>query len=184
MKINKTIIFIFFHLITTLSFGQINSENRTSELIEKLNWGSIKIDCQLILILTQTDSVSNELVKIGKPATEKLLSSIKVPNKTVAIHIILTRIYEDTEQKAEGLGTIYIYKNCKELYGWHHVYNGIFWSWNSEEGESINQNQIDSAFTYWHKKLISKEPVQMQNRKEIFSILDKEAKIKFPCIDE
>ncbi len=183
MKIEKTFIFIIFYLITSLSFGQNISENKITELIDKLNWESVDIDCEIILVLTQSDSISNELVKIGKPATEKLLTAIKNPEKTVAIHIILTRIYEDTERKAEGLGTKYIYKNCKESYGWHHLYNGITWDWNSDEGQTIKQNQIEIAFNYWHKKLILKEKVKMQKSEEIFSNLDKDDKIKFPCID-
>lgn len=183
MKIEKIIILLFFYLITSLSFGQYNSENKISKLIDKLNWDSVIIDYRLILILTQSDSISNELVKIGKPATEKLLTAIKNPEKTVAVHIILTRIYEETRQKTEGLGMKYIYKNCKELNGWHHIYNGISWDWNSEEGETINQKQIDLAFNYWHRKLILKEKIKMLKNKEIFSKLDNEDKIKFPCID-
>lgn len=183
MKIEKTIIFLFFYLITNLSYGQNNSENKISKLIDKLNWDSVIVDYRLILVLTQSDSISNELVKIGKPATEKLLTAIKNPEKTVAIHIILTKIHEETRQKTEGLGIKYIYKNCKELNGWHHIYNGIFWDWNTEEGQTIDQNQIDLAFNYWHRKLILKEKVKMLKNKEIFSKLENEDKIKFPCID-
>lgn len=183
MKIEKTFIFLIFYLITSLSFGQNISENKITELIDKLNWESVDIDCQIILVLTQSDSISNELVKIGKPATEKLLTALKNPEKTVAIHIILTRIYEDTKRKAEGLGTKYIYKDCKKLNGWHHLYNGITWNWNSKDGLTINQNQVDIAYNYWNKKLILKENVKMQKSEEIFANLDKEDKIKFPCID-
>lgn len=183
MNIEKTILFLVFYLITGLSFGQTASEKRISELIDKLNWESVTIDCNYILVLTQSDSITNELVQIGKPATEKLLKAIKNSEKSVATHIILTRIFDDKKPRINGIGTKYIYKNCKESVGWHHVYNGITWEWTSENGQTIAQNQIDFAYDYWNRKLVLKEKIKMPNSEQIFARLTKEDNAKYPCID-
>ncbi|EZH75889.1 hypothetical protein ATO12_03605 [Aquimarina atlantica] len=169
--------------MTALSSGQDVSEKRISELIDKLSWESVTIDCNYILVLTQSDSISNELVEIGEPTKEKLLKALKNPEKSVAIHVILTRIFDDKKRKINGIGTKYIYKNCKESIGWHHVYNGITWEWTSEKGQDITQEQIDLAYNYWDKKLILKEKVKMPNSERIFERLTKEDNIKYPCID-
>ncbi|WP_131248765.1 hypothetical protein [Aquimarina atlantica] len=183
MNIEKTVLLLVFCMMTALSSGQDVSEKRISELIDKLSWESVTIDCNYILVLTQSDSISNELVEIGEPTKEKLLKALKNPEKSVAIHVILTRIFDDKKRKINGIGTKYIYKNCKESIGWHHVYNGITWEWTSEKGQDITQEQIDLAYNYWDKKLILKEKVKMPNSERIFERLTKEDNIKYPCID-
>ncbi|SDT05604.1 hypothetical protein [Winogradskyella sediminis] len=183
MNIEKTILLLVFYLITSLSFGQTESEKRVSELINKLSWDSVTIDCNYDLVLTQTDSISNELVEIGKPFTTELINALKTPEKTIALHIILTRIFEDTENRIAGIGTKYIYKNCKESVGWHHLYNGITWEWTSENGQRIPEKQIDLAYNYWNRKLILKEKVKTTSNEEIYARLTKEDNIKYPCID-
>ena len=183
MKIKKTISLLVIYLITNLSSGQDVSEKLISELVDKLSWESVTIDCNYILVLKQSDSTSNKLVQIGKPASKKLLEVIKDQEKTVATHIILTRIFDDKKRNINGIGTKYIYKNCKESVGWHHLYNGITWKWTSENGQNISQDQIDLAYNYWNRKLILKDKVKMQNSEEIFARLEKEDNIKYPCID-
>lgn len=183
MNIEKTILLLVFYLITGLSFGQTESEKRISELIDKLNWESVTIDCNYDLVLTQTDSISNELVEIGKPITNQMLSALRIPEKSVASHIILTRIYKDTEKRIEGIGTKYIRKNCKESVGWHHIYNGINWEWISGDGLSISQSQMDLASNYWNKKLILKTKAKMPSFDEIIKRLTLEDNAKYPCID-
>lgn len=183
MNIEKTILLLVFYLITSLSFGQNLSEKRISELIDKLNWDSVTIECNYDLVLTQSDSISNELVKIGKPITTQILSALRIPEKSVASHIILTRIYKDTENRIEGIGTKYIRKNCKESLGWHHIYNGITWEWISGDGLNITQSQIDLALDYWNKKLILKTKTKMPSFDEIIKRLELEDNEKYPCID-
>lgn len=179
----KDFIVLFFLLSSIISFGQNDQENKILELVNKLNWSSVKTENDLTLLLTASDSISNNLVQIGEPATEFLLKAIKIQEKTIASHAILTRIY-DAEYKKIKLTKKYIHKNCQELIGWHNIYNGISWEWFPEKGQIISQNQIDLASNYWNKRIILKENISLQNNEEISKTLEEEDKIKYPCTNK
>lgn len=180
----KIILILIFILSSIISFGQNDQENKISQLINKLDWNTVKIESDLALFVTQSDSVANNLVKIGKPATEFLLKALKISEKTVASHIILTRIYEAENYKNHSSGTIPIYQNCHDLIGRHHFYNGINWKIIFKKEKSISQNQIDLASNYWNKKLLLKEQITLPNGAEIFEALDKENKVNYPCDED
>jgi hypothetical protein len=180
----KNILVFIFTLSSIFSIGQNDQENKISELINKLDWNTVKIESDLALFVTQSDSVANNLVKIGKPATEFLTKALKTTEKTVASHIILTRIYEAENNKNHSSGTIPIYKNCNDLIGKYHFFNGINWKIIFRKETSISQNQIDLASNYWIKKLYLKEQITLPNSTEIFKILDKENKVNYPCDED
>ena len=132
-----------------------------------------------MLTLTHEDSTEIELVKIGKPATEKLIKVLPDKNKTVIAHIILTQIWSDNIAKIY-FSTKYIYNNCNELIGWHNIYNGLVWEWYSGKDDSIIQVEIDKIENYWTKKLIEKQDVSLDFSK-ISEDLESQDNLTYPC---
>ncbi|UKM65360.1 hypothetical protein GSB9_01926 [Flavobacteriaceae bacterium GSB9] len=183
MEIRKNNIIWLLILVCGLSFGQTETELRVSELIENLNWETLPITCNYSLTLTESDSIANELVGIGKQANRQLLNQISNPEKSIGIHIILTRINEQKRYNKIGLGTKYIYQNCKDLIGWHHVYNGIVWEWFEDKGQIISESELKKLTDYWNNKLIGNGKFILSESEEIFKSLTESDNEKYPCID-
>lgn len=183
MNIRKNIILLILTLVCGLSFGQTATELRISELIEKMNWETIPIDCNYTLVLKEYDSNANELVEIGIQANNQLLEQISNPEKSIGIHIILTRINEPDKYQKLGLGTKYIYKDCDELIGWHYVYNGIVWEWIEDRGQIISESELKKLTNYWNNKLNGNGELKLSESEEIFNSLTESDNEKYPCID-
>ena len=183
MNIRKNIILSILIFVCGLSFGQTATELRISELIEKLNWETIPIDCNYTLVLKEYDSNANELVEIGKQANNQLLGQISNQEKSIGIHIILTRINEPDKYQKSGLGTKYIYKDCDDLIGWHYVYNGIVWEWFEDKGQIISESELKKLTDYWNDKLNGKGELKLSESEEIFSSLTESDIEKYPCFD-
>ena len=160
--------------------AQVNTD-KINQLIDSLSWNTISMDCMGgMLVLTHSNKTEQELLHIGKDATNQLVSALNIKTKTVIAHIILTQIWEP-QNGQNFLGTKYIYKDCNNLIGWHNVYNGLVWDWHEETDQTIDQNEIDKIRTYWTSKLIDKRPVQSLNTQAIFEELEKRDERLFPC---
>lgn len=133
-----------------------------------------------MLVLTHSDKVEQELLEIGKEATNQLISSLGDKTKTVIAHIILTQLWEP-QNGQNFLGTKYIYKNCNDLIGWHHVYNGLVWDWHEDADQTIEQKEIDKIKAYWTAKIIEQQPTDNLNNQKIFEELEQQDKKQFPC---
>jgi hypothetical protein len=174
------IAFVLFQIVGT-AYGQVDSI-KINQLVEKLSWGNIIINCGGgILYLTHEDSIENELLEIGQPATEALLKALDNPQKTVIAHIILSRLWEDTIDLGLS-GTLYIYKDCTNLIGWHHIYNGIVWEWYSGKSDQIEKSEIEKVKTYWTDKITYGKKVKRFDDLNIFEELKKNDLLKYPCI--
>ncbi len=181
MNIRKNNIILILILVCGQLFGQTKTELRISNLIEKLNWETIPITCNYVLTLKEFDSAANELVEIGKRANKELLSQISNPEKSIGIHIILTRINEPDKYQKIGIGTKYIYKKCDKLIGWHYIYNGIVWEWFEKKGQSISETELKKLTEYWNKKLNKNQEIVLENSETIFKYLTKTDNEKYPC---
>ena len=154
---------------------------KVKQLIDSLSWNSISMDCMGgMLVLTHSDKTEQQLLSIGKEATTQLIYSLDDKSKTVMAHIILTQLWEP-QNGQNFLGTKYIYKECNNLIGWHHVYNGLVWDWHENTDQTIEQKEIDKIKTYWTSKLIDKRPTQNLNTQAIFDELEKQDESLFPC---
>jgi hypothetical protein len=163
-----------------LAGAQTNTE-KSNQLVDSLSWNSISMDCMGgMLVLSHQDKKEQELLKIGKEATNSLISALGDKTKTVIAHIILTQMWEPQNEQ-DFLGTKYIYKNCNDLIGWHHVYNGLVWDWHEESNLTIEQKEIEKIKSYWTSKLIDKTPTASLNDEQIFEELTKRDDNSFPC---
>lgn len=133
-----------------------------------------------ILVLTHSDKTEQGLLAIGKDATSQLIAAVSDNTKTVIVHIILTRLWEP-QNGQDFLTTKYIYKDCNDLIGWHHVYNGLVWDWQQGTNNTIEQKEIDKIKSYWTSKLIDKRPVKGFDDHAIVEELRKKDEGQFPC---
>jgi len=180
-----------FSFILTFVFLQIENTAlsqddsiRIKQLVDKLSWNNIAMDCMGgTLVLTHDDSLENELFQLGPLSSRALLNALDSPNKTVIAHIILSRLYEDS--LFLGLsGTVYIYKDCQNLIGWHNIFNGIVWEWYEGKKNQIEKSEIDKIKKYWIDKLINKRHVDRFDDSRIFEELKTKDSLKYPCSEK
>lgn len=163
--------------IQSIAKGQTNARDIDS-LVAKLSWNSISMTCMAtILVLTHEDSTEKALVKIGKPATGKLIAALDDTSKTVIAHIILTQIWS-TPKDRHRFSQKYIYKDCNQMIGTHYTYNGLVWEWYS--GEVVRQSEVDKIKRYWVAKIVHKKNVSL-NQAQIFKDLERQDDIDYPC---
>jgi len=166
-------------LIPIFCFSQKNSE--IDKLIDSLSWKSITCDHSWhFFIVNYKDASVQKLIKIGMPATKKLLESIEVPEKAVIIHIILTKILEP-DNNNDWLPIKYIYKDCNKLKGWYHIFNRLVWEWSPDEDYTITSQEIQKVKEYWTNRINKKTKTWENNVDGIFESLSKSDSINYPC---
>jgi len=166
-------------LIPISTFGQTNNE--IQKLIDRLSWESITMDHSSdIFTLDFQDSIVQGLIKIGQPTVADLFKNLTKSNKTVIIHIILTKILEP-ENANDNLSIVNIYQDCNNLIGWHFIYNGLIWEWYDNLNDSISQKEIDKAVFYWGKRIKGELKAQKIDIEKIFENLKTEDHKNYPC---
>lgn len=177
---NKRIILLLFPLL--IISVAVKSNEHYESLIAKISDRSITIDHSYIgTTFTYQDSTIKEIIKIGKPIANKLVSALKEPEKTLVSHMVLTKIYN--ENGNDFLGMKYIYKNCDDLLGWHTVYNGLIWDYYSGETTEtpIEKTEINKIFAYWDEKVNHNNDSISFNTDMIFDSLKIVDSEKYPC---
>ena len=169
-----------------LAFGQeqdtvLTQNSQIDRLIDDLSWESITCDHSYhTFIVNYQDSTVKKLIHIGLPTIDKLLESIENPEKTVIIHMILTKILEPNDNH-DYLPIMYIYKDCNNLIGWHHIFNGLIWEWHSEDINAISPQEIAKVKNYWTNRISGKIKKWENNIEDIFQEIAKSDSIKYPC---
>jgi hypothetical protein len=177
----KIVAIIFGIVVSFCSYGQIDLG--TNKLIDNLSWNSITCDHSYhTFIVNYKDSSVQKLIEIGKPAIENLIKSIDKPDKTVIIHMILTKIIEP-DLNNDNLPILYIYKDCNNLIGWHHIYNGLVWEWFSETNNSIEDSEVVKIKDYWFDRIHGEYDSKLKDLDLMMTELQKNDKVKYPCID-
>ena len=172
--------FIFFVLATRLFVSAQADSSRIQYCISQLSWNSIAMDCQGgMLVLTHENKFEQELINIGKPASQQLIAALRDKEKTVISHIILSQIW-DAEGFRSYMSTKYIYSQCHHLVGWHNIYNGLVWEWYKDRDQVIERAEIDKIFTYWTSR-ITNNPTESFNDSKIIEDLILWDELKFPC---
>jgi len=180
MKRNAFLLmFLFF--TSFLSFGQSNSE--IDRLIKNLSWESFRFLQSITPSFPVFEGSAYELVNIGKPATEELLQAITKPEKTVVVHLILTKLYEPEENYLYQ-HLINYYCEYKKKIGLHFILNGLVWDWFDKNGYySIQQYQMDRIKSYWDKKLHDSQNTFTINPDDLFAEIQKRDSLEFDCSD-
>jgi len=130
-------------------------KNDTTKLVSMLSWESFEIhSTTYINKVALVDSASNEIIEIGKSATPFLLVSILDSNKGVAIHLILTKMWEPDSFKVN--------LDYSHLYGQEDVTsvkfsaNHLTWKTTDEGGNLIEPEALQKIKNYWQERLPQK----------------------------
>jgi hypothetical protein len=149
----------FFLFVWNIAIGQ--TQDPTTYHIKKLNWDSFNVILQYATIETFFDENAKNLVAIrDSKKFNKLLQYIRQEDKSVAIHAILTKIYEP---KKLLVSVRYDYKkddNGKEIpsemIGMTFSLNNITWNmkFNDDKQPSyhITNSEILKIKKYWVNK--------------------------------
>jgi len=152
------------------------------DLVAKLGWHSITTDHQYhSFILNYQDTTVRQLIARGKPVSNSLLKAIGDSRKTVAIHIILTKIWEP-ENANDHLSLLYQYKDCNDLAGWHYLFNGLVWEWSAIKDLTIESSEVRKIKTYWTQAINGNAKPELERNVEIiFASLEEKDRLQFPC---
>lgn len=173
------ILLLFLLPIQKLAVAQ-NDTTRINTLIDSLSWNSVAMTCMAtVIVLTHSDSTEQELVRIGKPATGKLVAALSDSRKTVIAHIILTEIWGEKSAN-HFFSTKYIYRNCNQLVGWHYIHNGLVWEWYSGSGDSIRPAEVEKIKQYWKEKALEGKDVAIDIGR-VDRELDRQDELDYPC---
>jgi hypothetical protein len=176
-KFNLTILLI---LISFSCLSQINKE--TDNLIDSLSWNSITCDHSFHTFTVNYEDISvRKLIELGDSVVYRLLESIETPQKTVIIHMILTKILEP-ENSNDNLPIKYIYKDCNNLIGCHFIFNGLVWEWLRETNEIIETKEILKIKEYWTERIYNRAIPWFIDIEELFEKLSILDSIKYPCL--
>lgn len=174
----KNLLLIFFIVFLQ---SCVHDTTEIDNLIDKINWNSISINHTGVGDhVVYSDSVVKRLIEIGKPAVNQLIASLSIPEKTVTIHMILTKILEK-QNCTDYLSKLYIYKDCNLLIGWHSIYNKLVWEWTEENDLTISQKEINKIIHYWKGRQLNTIQIKTENTDSIFSVLEANDNITYPC---
>ena len=176
-KFNLTILLI---LVPLSCLSQIKKE--TDNLIDSLSWNSITCDHSFHTFTFNYEDISvRKLIELGDSVVYRLLESIETPQKTVIIHMILTKILEP-ENSNDNLPIKYIYKDCNNLIGCHFIFNGLVWEWFRETNEIIETKEILKIKEYWTERIYNRAIPWFIDIEELFEKLLILDSIKYPCL--
>lgn len=142
---------IIFLLLTksNCSLSQSIPPDSIDYYIQKLNWNSFDFTPTYFRTIVLSNMAERLVSLEKKDAVAKLLTRITDSEKTVAIHIILTNIYEP--QNAY-LKTSYQYQDNKLIKVFYSV-NELNWEEDVNERYMITENEIKKIKAYWEQKL-------------------------------
>ena len=156
----------YIFIVLSILFARTNAIGQTQDStiyhIEKLNWDSFNVIPQYATIETFFDENARKLVTIRDiKKFNKLLHYISEADKSVAIHAILTKIYEPEKLL---VSVRYNYKNDSngkeipsQMIGMTFSFNNITWDikFNNDEQPSyfIANSEVLKIKEYWQNKL-------------------------------
>ena len=133
-----------------ISFCQTDS---VEFYINKLDWGSFEEATNYFPQLVSFNTI-NKLIEIKDTSKiDKLVNGLGDPNKTVAIHIVLTKIFDTSSVR---FGRSEVSKGSSTI---QYMFNGLIWTRdykNKVKGEGkVKKEAIEAIIKYWRGRLIS-----------------------------
>lgn len=135
------------YFIVFFIFSFCQARDGARELVQSLSWKSFKISQSTHSAeIELTDSVSQALIQMGRPASDELVRILAVQDKGVAAHLILTKIWKPTEQ---GLTLEYVYDG-DEVTQIIYTLNKLSWTWrSSDESFQVAESDLRKITEYW-----------------------------------
>lgn len=136
--------------LSNCAFSQNNARDSLDYYINKLNWSSFEVVTNYISKVVLKEDAKEILAIKSKNKIKRLVSNISNSEKTVVIHMILTRLLEPRKDK---FNYKYRYAQDSSVRTVQYTYNGLTWSWSKEHGNIIEKESIDKVKNYWSKRL-------------------------------
>ncbi len=127
----------------------MRSADSVNIYISRLGWESFSVATTYIPQLVLKEDAKRLIAIKGKAKIKKLLDSIVISQKTVAIHIILSQLLDPTKRQ---FGESYNYGKDSTIKSVVFSYNGLKWARDSLQENSISQEEINRIARYWRKR--------------------------------
>jgi|ERR1700722_14000454 len=143
-----------FGSILLLCFISAKSQPSTKEdsvdiYISRLGWQSFAVAWTYVPQLALRGD-ANRLIKIqDESKIRKLVNNLADSQKTVVIHQILTRLLEPDNN---AFGVTYNYGKDSKVKGCVFTYNGLRWTTDSLQENSISLEDINKVEKYWRAR--------------------------------
>jgi hypothetical protein len=149
-----------FALILLLCLASAKSQSLPKEdsvdiYISRLGWQSFAVAWTYIPQLALRGDADRLIKIIDETKIKKLVNNLADSQKTVVIHLILTRLLEPDNY---AFGVTYSYGKDSRVKGCVFKYNGLQWTTDSLQKNSISQEDIDKVKQYWRERL-PKQPM-------------------------
>jgi hypothetical protein len=143
-----------FASILLLCFVSAKSQSLIKEdsvdiYISRLGWQSFAVAWTYVPQLALRGD-ANRLIKIkDETKIKKLVNNLADSQKTVVIHQILTHLLEPDNN---AFGVTYNYGKDSRVKGCVFTYNGLQWTTDSLQKNSISQEEINKVERYWRER--------------------------------
>lgn len=151
--------FIFLFTILLISIQVPAQSWRVSSLVKKLNNNQFSIVHEEKATFTMKGRPAYKLIKIGKPATDKLISALSDTTKTIMAHLVLCHIYFKVATFAGPKITTVDDKHISNYFLGHKDGEGLIISeikTNDNYKLFITPENLNSIVTFWKNKVAKK----------------------------
>jgi len=136
--------------ITTLSFVSLGQKQSIDKFISRLDNQQIAIVMQYAWYPKMVSPAGDSLIKIGKPATEKLISLLSDTSKGIIAHYILSNIWADKLRRTgQELGSNVRYVENDTITALAISYTDFIFFQDSNGHNFARQTDLDSNKDRW-----------------------------------
>jgi len=144
---NFTLIILIIVFTNCKTPNIVDSNSNVDKLISNISWNSSGVVYNFAAQLKISED-AEKLVIYGKDISPKLVEALKISNKTVTIHLILTKIWEAEvfflrENSFKLDNTDFIEKSL----------NNLSWIRNDDNTISISEFDKERIYRYWYKRI-------------------------------
>lgn len=145
---------IFFVFVMFFEICVCQTKQDKDELCDQLNWNSFCITTDHFPRLILNKPLTNLLERKDKNSSPYLIQCIHKEDKTVAIHILLTNVFEADKS---ALSISYLYGKDSSIQIIKYTYNSLSWFYSVEKDSLyVNRKDIKKIYKYW-KSYIKRE---------------------------
>jgi hypothetical protein len=138
---------MFFVFVMFFEIGVCQTKQDKDELCDQLNWNSFCITTNHFPRLILNKSLTNLLERKEKNSFPYLIQCIHKKDKTVAIHILLTNVFEVDKN---ALSISYVYGKDSSIQIIKYTYNSLSWFYSiKKDSFYVNRENIKNIYKYW-----------------------------------
>lgn len=133
----------------------IGGEDSVDIYIEWLGWHTSGIAWTYVPNIALYEEAERLVAIKDMRKIQKLINSLGDSSKTVAVHLILSRLIEPENS---GIQWTYNYGKDGRIVNTEYIYNGLRWLWDSAGNNIVSRVEIDMVERYWRQKCPLTQP--------------------------